>query len=666
MSLGCSVTSFEAISGFMTEQRVDAHDSLGTIRILHVDDDPAFVEMASTFLERADDRFAVETSTTVREALHHLDERGVDCVVSDYAMPHTNGIEFLEAVREDHPSLPFILFTGNGSEAVASEAISAGITDYLQQRSGSEQYELLANRIENAVEARRSRRLLQERTRRLETLISNLPGIVYRCRNEPGWPVETVAGEVEAITGYAAEQLERGEVSWGTDLVHADDRETVRETVRDAIEDEETFEITYRLLTADGTTKWMWERGRVVESAADDADVLEGFVTDVTERKERERELERRTERLEELTTELEEQYQYLFEEAPVMAVVTRAEDDRPVVDDCNQRFVELLGYDRDRIFDAELVDFYTSESRRKLLDGGGYERALDGEFMREERELVTADGEVVETLLRAVPRRDTSDDIVGTLALYVDVSERKALERQKERLEEFASIVSHDLRNPLNVAQSRAKLARERDDLSHLDHAIRAHDRMEALIDDLLTLARGGDRIAETEPVSLSVLVERCWAAIPTTDATLRIDTERVLRADRSRLRQLVENLLSNAVEHGSTGSRSRAPDDAPKRGSTGPRPKSDDAPARADGTVTVTVGDLSNGFYVEDDGPGIPEADHGNVFDVGRSTAPDGTGFGLRIVEQVVTAHGWTIDVTESAEGGARFEITGVESVA
>ena len=606
-------------------------DASRSIRVLHVDDDPEFVEMAAAVLERADDRFVVETATRVDEGLTRLAEGDVDCVVSDYDMPGQNGIGFLEAVRERHGRLPFVLLTGKGSEDVASEAISAGVTDYLRKGTGTERYELLANRIENAVEAHRSRRLLDERTRQLETLISNLPGIVYRCRNDPAWTMETVEGEVEHLVGYAAERLERGDVVWGEEVLHPEDREDVWTTVQEELADDGTFEVTYRAVTADGTTRWLWERGRVVDPSGDDAEILEGFITDITERRERERELERRTDDLESLTDELEEQYRYLFENAPVMAVVTRAEDGRPVVDDCNRRFVETVGYDRDDIVDEELVTFYTADSKRKLLEDGGYERALRGEFMREDRELVAGDGEVVETLLRAVPRYDARDEIVGTLALYIDVSERRELERQKARLEEFASIVSHDLRNPLNVARSRARLAQEEGDLTHLDDVIRAHDRMEALIDDLLTLARSGDRIAETEAVDLAALVEACWADAPTGDATLRVETDRVVHADRSRLRQLVENLLRNAVEHGSTG---------------GER-------------VTVTVGDLPDGFYVADDGPGIPESSRDEVFDAGYSTQPQGTGFGLRIVEQVATAHGWTVEVTEGEAGGARFVI-------
>jgi len=611
----------------------DDAESNGTVRVLHVDDDPAFADMAATFLERADERFVVETATNASEALARLDA-GVDCVVSDYEMPGMDGIELLETVRERSLNLPFILFTGRGSEAVASDAISAGVTDYLQKGSSTDRYELLANRIENAVDSRRSRQMLNERTRRLETLISNLPGIVYRCRNEPGWPMETVEGEVEPLTGYTAEQLMSGEVSWGEEILHDEDRDDIWDQVQSSLESTDAFEVTYRIVTTAGTTKWMWERGRVVEQSDGDWDVLEGFITDITNQKQRERELERRTEELESLTETLEEQYRYLFEEAPVMAVVTRTEDGEPIVDDCNRRFVETLGYDREEIIDHWLAEFYTPDSAEEMLNGGGYERALSGEFVREDRALMTGDGEVVETLLRAVPRRDARDEIVGTLALYVDVSERKELEREKARLEEFAGIVSHDLRNPLNVAKSRTKLAREDGDLSHLDAAIRAHDRMEALIEDVLTLARTGEQVEDRVPVDLSEVSERSWSTLDTGEATLITETNQQVEADSSRLQQLVENLLQNAIQHGG-----------------------DD--------VTITVGDLDGdaGFYVADDGPGIPESDRDDVFEAGFSTVDDGTGFGLRIVKQVAEAHGWDVRVTESEAGGARVEVRGVD---
>jgi signal transduction histidine kinase len=171
----------------------------------------------------------------------------------------------------------------------------------------------------------------------------------------------------------------------------------------------------------------------------------------------------------------------------------------------------------------------------------------------------------------------------------------------------------------------------------------------MNDLIDDLLTLAREGEEVGDTEAVDLAAITERCWRNVDTDGATIDTRTDRTIRADRSRLQQLLENLVRNSEEHGSTGNRPQA-GDSEEHGSTN------------DG-VTVTVGDLPDGFYVADDGPGIPEAERDRVFDAGYTTSQDGTGFGLRIVEQVAEAHAWNIEVMEGDEGGARFEITGVE---
>jgi len=141
-----------------------------SVRLLHVDDESSFLELTTEFLSQEDDRFEVVTETTPSDGLARLDAEPFDCVVSDYQMPETTGIEFLKAVRESYPSLPFILFTGEGSEAVASDAISAGATDYLQKQTGTEQYQLLANRILNAVESYQTQRELEQYQLLVETV----------------------------------------------------------------------------------------------------------------------------------------------------------------------------------------------------------------------------------------------------------------------------------------------------------------------------------------------------------------------------------------------------------------------------------------------------------------------------------------------------------------
>lgn len=227
--------------------------------------------------------------------------------------------------------------------------------------------------------------------------------------------------------------------------------------------------------------------------------------------------------------------------------------------------------------------------------------------------------------------------ECIGAVVALRDTTEQterqQQLERQNERLDKFASVVSHDLRNPLNVATGRLTLAREECDSSHLADVEEALDRMENLITDLLTIARDGTQVQETEAVALPEVAEACSVAVPGHGATLDIETQRSIHAHRGRLKRLLENLTRNAVEHGGD-------------------------------SVHVTLGDCPDGFYLADDGPGIPPDERTEVFEAGYSTTDTGTGFGLSIVREIAEAHGWEVRITESASGGARFEITGVEN--
>ena len=247
----------------------------------------------------------------------------------------------------------------------------------------------------------------------------------------------------------------------------------------------------------------------------------------------------------------------------------------------------------------------------------------------------------------------------LGRLLVLTDVTAqeryRRQLEAQNDRLEQFTGMVSHDLRNPLNVAQGNSEIiaeliaATETDDDEYAslnaetmetlgsaaDTLTRTLTRMELLIDDLLVLAREGQEIDELEPVSLATLVERCWEMVDQQQATLVVDTDRTIEADPDRLQQLFENLFRNAIEHGGS-----------------------------DVTIRVGALDAGGGFSVEDDGPGIPADKREDVFESGYTTNREGTGFGLNIVSEIVAAHGWTVTVTDGEDGGARFEITGVDT--
>jgi PAS domain S-box-containing protein len=664
-------------------------DDIERIQVLHVDDDSGFTDLTARFLEREDDRIDVRTATTTEEGFDALNDHEIDCIVSDYEMPEMTGIEFLEAVRENYPELPFVLFTGKGSEEIASEAISAGVTEYLQKRTtgGTGQYELLANRITNVVEATRSTRLLNERSRRLETLISNLPGMIYRARNEPSWPMVTVEGEIETLTGYPAESIETNAVAWGEEIIHPDDREPMWEAVQDALAEGRSFEVTYRIVTEDGATKWVWEQGQGVYEG-EDLVALEGFITDVTERQkyeERLKSLNRATRRL--LAGETAEEVAEIGVEV-ARDVLDLDANAIHLADETSPELQPVAATDPAYDLVGELPTFTPGNSIAWQVYESGEPRAIDS--VREDPKVYNPDTPIRSELhlplddygllIAGSPTRaafDQEDILLGeilarniTTALeHVQRTEKlqareRKLSRQNDRLEQFASIISHDLRNPLSVAQGRLELAEGQCDSEHLAAVGDAHDRMRTLIEDLLTLAREGDDVDDLESVDLAAITRDCWANVQTAEATLVTDASGTILADRSRLKQLFENLVRNSVEHGSAGSRSQS-DHSVEHGSTSDPPGSEDEKARHDEAVTITVGELDDGFYVEDDGPGIPEAERETVFEAGYSTSGEGTGFGLSIVERIADAHGWQIRVLDGSRGGARFEITGVEFV-
>jgi len=218
-----------------------------------------------------------------------------------------------------------------------------------------------------------------------------------------------------------------------------------------------------------------------------------------------------------------------------------------------------------------------------------------------------------------------------GLIYVLTYYSERQ-LQQTNQRLEGFASIVSHDLRNPLNTMEGSLELAEETGDAEDFERCRQTIYQMRRLIEDLLTLAREGDIIESTAPVDVGEAAQSAWETAPTENASLSIETDLVIEADKSRVEQLFGNLYRNAVEHG------------------GP-------------AVTVRIGESEGGFFIADDGPGIPKGSGEAVFNAGYSTTSDGTGLGLDIVRQISEAHGWDVSAEESREGGARFEFTSVQ---
>jgi PAS domain S-box-containing protein len=297
----------------------------------------------------------------------------------------------------------------------------------------------------------------------------------------------------------------------------------------------------------------------------------------------------------------------------------------------CGEPFVNLVHPD-----DVEPVETTLQDVTRDPADEP-----------RREYRMVRADGETrlfdsaFENLLQ-------TPFIEGIVITSRDVTERKERERrleaQNERLEKFASIVSHDLRNPLNVTNGRLDLLASEIESEHIEPIERSLNRMGRLIDDLLTLARSGQTVQEPDPVPLAVIAEEAWQNVQAIDSELVIDVDSTVTipADHDRLLHVFENLYRNATDH-------------------------NDCPV----TITVSVTDeapvhdrpAAGGFYVADDGQGVPPSKEEAIFEHGYTESEDGSGLGLAIVEDIVDAHGWDIEVTDGPAGGAKFVISGME---
>jgi PAS domain S-box-containing protein len=301
-----------------------------------------------------------------------------------------------------------------------------------------------------------------------------------------------------------------------------------------------------------------------------------------------------------------------------------------------NQSFVDVTGYPIEevvgrncRFLQGEDTDEATVAEVRRAIEAG---EPVSVDLLNYRR-----DGTPFWNHLDLSPVVDDDGEVTHYFGYQKDITERKRLERdlqrENERLDEFAGVVSHDLRNPLGVASGAVESVAASVDHEDLDRARAALHRMDRLVDDVLTLAREGEAVSDPEPVSLAGVVTDAWRTVDGDDATVTVepDVDGCL-ADPERLRTLFENLFRNALEHGARD-------------------------------ATVTVRALPDGFAVGDDGPGIPADRRDEVFERGYTTDADGTGFGLAIVQEIAEAHGWTASVGESPADGAEFRFTGVD---
>lgn len=461
-----------------------------------------------------------------------------------------------------------------------------------------------------------------------ETLVENIDDIVFMLNQEG--KVAYVNDTLRGMMGYDPDEIEGTPIDALESLgmvVSEDEVEAYGEKVDRVLRGVSRNERQTLQLETEGGDVIVTDI-HLSRVDNDDGELLgaAGVSRDITEQKEREKELA---------------EYETILQNAPIGMFTI---DDEGVITWANEIFADALEKPIEEVvgmYFVELVQegYFNESVVESYLDNLGPLLSSENEMESFDRrqEFHTPDGETrfYDGRTALLPLDD--GEFQGTVTSFQDITQREQykeeLEKQNERLDNFATLVSHDLRNPLNVVKGRLKMvAQETEGESEqVEAAVEAADRMEEMIDEILSLAREGD-VSNIGPVDLETIAEVSWENVdaPST-AEMVVADSGLLYVDEQRVKHLFENLFKNSVEH------SNSP-------------------------VTITVGLLEDGFYIEDTGPGISEKEREKVFETGYTTSEDGTGFGLGIVKEVANGHSWDISISESDSGGARFELHNV----
>jgi len=623
---------------------------LDTIHVLYLGPDSDSTAAVADRLEAEHDALEVRTATSTVGALACIETTHVDCLVSAFDLDGADGIDFLNELRDQRIELPFVLFPDTTGNQIASRAVAAGVDRYRPNTTIEESCAQLAADIVDVV---------GERTQQTDMLDRMTDGFLalddqwrFRYLNEKGRQVICEA----AGQDWPVEELQ-GRVIW----------EVIPEVVdtpfyanyHEAMETQEpvTFEEYYEPLDS-------WFEVRAFPSPTG----LSVFFYDATDRREYEIRLERHEKVLKQIyrviadknrtfeekvskllsigREELEMQYGTLSRlegEDYVFEVVTGPDDSAVETGDrtaLGETYCERAIETKRRLVLTDVTAEAPDLTDREGYSEMGVESYLGTPVFVDDEVTGTFCFYDTEPRSRSFSGWDvTLVDLMGNWISYErEREQRKAeLERERNRLDEFASVISHDLRNPLNTAQLRLQQVAEECNSDHVDAVDRSLQRMDDLIRDVLAMARLGKQVVDPEQVLVEALLADAWETAGSDAATLQIeDGFTTIVGDESRLQRLFENLFRNAIEH--------ATDE--------------------DGYVTVRVGRLAEGtgLFLEDDGPGVPAEDRETIFEWGHTSHENGTGFGLATVEQIVDAHGGSIQITDGESGGARFEIRGI----
>ena len=505
-------------------------------------------------------------------------------------------------------------------------------------------------------EQKRAEISLRENERKLQTLMSNLPGMVYRCFNQSRWPMRFVSEGCKELTGYSVEEMiYRDDPEYG-DLIYPDDAGQVWERVQEEISDKNGYQLEYRITTKKGQEKWVWEQGQLIGVDVDGYEILEGFITDVTERKKAEEKLR-----------ESEEKYRTVFENTGAATYIVEPDTTISMV---NKKFEQISGCSREEVEGKMSWSEFAIKEDLDWLKKYHYERRQNGnEQVPDQFEFRFVDkyGEIRHghMTIGVIPNTKKS------VASMVDITEHKQVEEERKKLQDqllqsqkmesvgrLAGGVAHDLNNMLvpilgytdmllqdvGIHESHKKW------IEFINHAgLRSRD----LVEQLLAFSRKQTLKMESLDLNQIILnfqklLNKTIREYITIEFHLANDLPYVY-ADRSQLEQIILNLAVNAQEAMSSG-----------------------------GVLTIETKvvyldekyadqhmEMSPGQYilleVSDTGAGMDKETQERIFEPFFSTKglEEGSGLGLATVYGIVKQHQGNIWVYSEPEQGTTFKI-------
>lgn len=407
-----------------------------TISVLLVEDNPGDARLIRAYLEGSSIyQFELSHATDLGNAISVLEKRVYDAILLDLGLPDSRGFASLESLQEQARDVPIIVLTGLDDEEIALKVVQHGAQDYLVKDRIDEFS--VPRIIRYAVERFGIQGKLEERERQLRNLMGNLEGMVYRCHNDPRWPMVFVSQGAKPLTGYEPDELKvGGKASYG-DIIHPEDRDRVWDEVQEAVAEGSSFKLQYRIKTKDDRLKWVWEEGNAI-GERDGQIMLEGYISDITERVQSKKDLE-----------ESERRYRLLAETAQDYIVVHGLDGQIIYI---NQAGLRFSGYSKEEIQGKSVREFVAQDDMESLntrrderIEGEQSQKLYRTEFINEE-------GEHVPVEVSSSPLA-SDDQVEAVLLVARDIRDRLQAEQALRESEEKYRNLFESIRDALLIA---------------------------------------------------------------------------------------------------------------------------------------------------------------------------------------------------------------------